>query len=322
MRRSVAAHLSLIALTCIATCSSAQTYPSKPVTVIVPFAAGGNLDVTTRTVVSEMSKRLGQSFVVDNRVGAGGVIGHEAAARANSDGYTLLATANGSYAYTPKMIGKPTFTPADFAPIGMMAVTPLVLEVPANSRFKTFQDFADFAKRNPGKVAIGHAGVGTTNHVAIVQLQAALHTTFTIVPYKGSAPAITDLLGSQVDAVIDQLPSSLPNLKANKLRALAVTSKVRAPDLPQVSTLRELGLKDFEVVTLSGLMAPAKTPPNVLESLHNALNSALAEPDIKKRLQGLGSIASPSTAQAFDKVMRDEDARAAALARQGLLKAE
>ncbi|MBF6989154.1 tripartite tricarboxylate transporter substrate binding protein [Cupriavidus sp. IK-TO18] len=314
--------LSLFALAGFAACAAAEPYPSRPVTVIVPFAAGGNLDVTARTVLSDMSKALGQSFVVDNRVGAGGLIGHEAAARAKPDGYTIVATANGSFAYTPKIIGKPSFTPKDFAPIGMMAVTPLVLEVPVNSRFKSFQELAAFAKANPGKVSIGHAGVGTTNHVAIIQLQAALGTTFTIVPYKGSAPAITDLLGSQLDAVIDQLPSSLPNLKAGKLRALAVTSKMRALDLPQVSTLQEHGLKNFEVVTVSGLMAPAKTPPEILQPLHDALNRALADPAVKQRLQDLGSIASPATAKEFDTLMRDEDARAGMLAKQGLLKAE
>lgn len=230
---SIAASLPLMA-------GAQERYPAQPITVIVPFAAGGNLDVTTRLLTAAMSKTLGQPFVVDNRLGAGGVIGHVAGARASANGYTLTSTANGSFVVTPRLQpGKRAFDMADFKPIGAFGVTPLVLEVQASSRFKTVGEFLAYAKANPEKVSVGHAGNGTTNHVAILQLQQITGARFTVVPYKGSGPALTDLLGGTLDAVVDQLPSSLSHLRADKLRALAVTTPTRAADLPKVPTLAE-----------------------------------------------------------------------------------
>ena len=300
-----------------------DNYPNKPITVIVPFAPGGNLDVSTRIVASEMSKTLGQPITVDNRAGAGGAIGHQALARANPDGYTLLTTANGSFAVTPKLRpGKRPFEPNEFAPIGMIGVTPIVIDVLAGGKFKTLKDFLAYAKANPGKLTVGHAGNGTTNHVAILQLEEAAGIKLNVVPYKGSNPALSDLLGGQIDAVVDQLPSSMSHLRGGKLIALAVTTPQRAPDLPDVPTLAESGLKGFDVSTATGFLAPANTSPQIIDKLNKALNQALKNKDVESRLLGLGSQPTPMTSAQFRDFLMSEDAKAEALVKQGILTAE
>ena len=179
-----------------------------------------------------MSRILGQTIIVDNRPGAGGLIGSQLAMRANPDGYTFLTTANGTAAYAPKLQPTSPYTSADFAALGSIAVTPMVLEVNVKSRFRNIGDLISYAREHPQGVTIGHTGNGTTNHVAILLLERAAHVKFTIVPYKGSAPAITDLLGGQIDAVVDQMPPSMPSILDGKFRALAVTTHDRSIDLP------------------------------------------------------------------------------------------
>lgn len=300
-----------------------EAYPTKAITMVVPFAPGGNLDVTARIVGSEMSRILGQPVTVDNRAGAGGAIGHQAVARANPDGYTLVVTANGSYAITPRLrSGTRPFVPTEFAPVGMMGVTPLVLEVKASGKFRNFREFVDYAKANPGKVTVGHSGNGTTNHVAILQLEDAAGIKLNIVPYKGSNPALSDLLGGQIDAVVDQLPSSMNHLRAGSLVALAITTPQRAVDLPDVPTLAESGLAGFDVSTASGLLAPAKTPAPVIEKLNKALNEALRNKDVESRLLGLGSQPTPMTIAQFRDFLASEDAKAEGLFQRGVLSAE
>lgn len=306
----------------VSAASAQDKYPSQPITVIVPFAPGGNIDIIARAVSVPMGQNLKQSVILDNRAGAGGVIGHELAARATPNGYTLVASANGSYAVTPRLIpGRRPFTAADFVGIGMIAVTPLVLEVPAGSPHKTFKDFIAYAKANPGKVSVAHSGNGTTNHVALLRMQEALGIKLNIVPYKGSAPALNDLLGNQVDAMVDQLPSSLPHLRSNKLRALAVTTKSRAPDLPDVATLAELGAANFDISTSAGLLAPAKTPPEIVAQLNKALNAALSDKDVQARIRQMGSVPTPMSVADFQAYLKDEDRKAESLVASGALKA-
>ena len=302
----------------------AQTaYPSRPITIIVPFAPGGNLDVTTRIVGAELSKILGQPIAVENKAGAGGAIGHQALARSNPDGYTLLTTANGSFTVTPRLQqGKRPFEAKEFAPIGMIGITPQVLEVRGTEKFKNFNDFLSYAKANPGKVSVGHSGNGTTNHISLLQLEEAAGIKLNIVPYKGSGPALSDLLGGQIDAVVDQLPSSMSYLKSGKLSPLAVTTAKRAPDLPEVSTFVEFGLKNFDVSTASGLLAPANTPTVVIEQLNKALNQALQNKDVADRLIGLGSVPTPMSSKQFSEFLMSEDAKAEALEKRGVLVVE
>ena len=320
MRRLTAlAFLSCVFLPAIA---SAQTYPSRPITIIVPYPPGGNLDVMTRLIGPGMSRALGQPIVVDNRPGAGGLIGHQLAMRASADGYTILTTANGSLAYAPKLQPQSPFTAADFAAIGSIAITPMVLEVNATGRFKSVAELVAFAKEHPQQVTIGHSGNGTTNHVAILLLERAAHVKFVIVPYKGSAPALTDLMGGQIDAVVDQLPSSMPLIRDGKLRPLAMTTAERSRDLPDLPTLAQSGYPGFGVTTMTGLLAPAKTPANVVDVLNKALNAALQEPELQERLRQLGGEAHPSTPAEFQTFLEAEEAKAEELVKSGALKVE
>jgi tripartite-type tricarboxylate transporter receptor subunit TctC len=300
----------------------ADSFPTRPVRIIVPFAPGGNLDVTARIVAESMAKELGQPFIVDNRPGAGGTIGSEAVAKAPPDGYTLVAGTTATSIVSPLLVPNPPYELQSFAPIGMMAVTPLVLEVPAASPHKDFRSYVAYVRANPGRVTIGHSGNGTTNHVAILLMQDALKVNWNVIPYKGSGPALVDLIGGQIDSMMDQTSSSLPQIQGGKLRALAVGTRTRVADLPNVPTLAEEGMKDFEAVTPSGLFAPAKTPADVVGILNAALNKALADPAIRKRLADLGSEPRPMSAEQFDQILKEEERKFKALAKSGVLKSE
>ena len=321
MRRTIA----LAFVFCIGFSAAAfaqATYPSRPITIIVPYPPGGNLDVVTRLISPSMSQSLGQTIVVDNRPGAGGLIGHGLTARAPADGYTILTTANGSLAYAPKLQPTPPFKAADFAALGSIAETPMVLEVNASARYKSVADFLAYAREHPGQVTIGHSGNGTTNHVAILLLEQAAHVKFNIVPYKGSAPAVTDLLAGQIDAVVDQLPSSMPFLRDGRFHALAMTTKQRSADFPDIPTLAESGIAGFDVTTMTGLLAPAGTPGPVVDALNKALDDALKDPGIQEKLHKLGGIAHPSTPAQFQAFLVSEEAKADALIKSGALKSE
>ena len=300
----------------------AQAYPAKPVKIVVPFAPGGNLDVTARLLGEHMAKTLGQPVIIENRAGAGGALGSDVVAKSAPDGYTLVAGTTATTIVSPLLVPNPPYQLSSFAPIGMMAVTPLVLEVPAASPHKDYRSYLAFVRANPGKVTIGHSGNGTTNHVAILQLQEALKVQWNIVPYKGSGPALIDLVGGQIDSMVDQTSSSLPQIQGGKLRALAVGTRSRIADLPNVPTLQEQGLANFEAVTPSGLLAPAGTPREIVNTLNAALNKALADPTIRKRLAELGSEVRPVSAAEFDRVLRDEEAKLKALVKAGVLKGD
>jgi tripartite-type tricarboxylate transporter receptor subunit TctC len=300
----------------------ANGYPDKPVKIIVPFAPGGNLDVTARLVAESMAKQLGQPFIVENRPGAGGALGSEAVAKSAPDGYTLVAGTTATTIVSPLLVPNPPYRLESFSPVGLMAVTALVLEVPASSPHADFKSFLAGVKSKPGKLTIGHSGNGTTNHIAIVLLQDALKLDFVIVPYKGSGPALIDLVGGHIDSMVDQTSSSLPQIRADKAKPLAVLSRSRMADLPDVPTLAELGVKDFEVVTPSGLLAPARTPPQVVKTLNTALNRALADPTIHKKLGELGSEVRPMTPEQFDRFLRGEEVKLKALVKAGVLKGD
>jgi len=307
----------LAAASCIA---AAQPFPSRPVKIVVPFAPGGNLDITARLIGESMSKTLGQPFVVENRAGAGGAVGQEVVARSAPDGYTLVAATTGTTIVSPLMIPSPPYSLGDFAPIGIMAVTPLILEVPAASPYPDFKSYLAAVRANPGKVTIGHSGNGTTNHIAILELQEALKVQLNVVPYKGSGPALVDLVGGQIDSMMDQTSSSLPQVRAGKLRALAVGTPQRLADLPEVPTLQEEGVKDFEASTPSALLAPAKTPAEVVRILNDALDKALAEPAVRAKLKQLGSEVRVTTPEQLGAFMREEEKKLGALHARGVLK--
>jgi tripartite-type tricarboxylate transporter receptor subunit TctC len=310
-----------LAATLFATAAAAEPYPTKPVRVVVGFAPGGNLDVTARVFADAMSKELGQSFVVENKPGAGGVVGQEGVARAAPDGYTLVVATSGTTVVSPLLVGgKPPYQLSDFACIGLMAVTPLVLEVPAASKYQDVGSFVADVRANAGKVTIGHSGNGTTNHIAILLLQDAMKLDFNVVPYKGSGPMLVDLVGGQIQSAIDQTSSSLAQVQAGKLRALAVATRKRIADLPNVPTLDESGAPGFEAVTPSGLLAPAGTPPEIVKVLNNAINHALADPATQKKLHALASEIQPMSPEEYTQFMQKEEARLKALNARGVLK--
>ncbi len=312
--------LAAAALALAASNALGEAYPARPVKIIVPFAPGGNLDVTARLLGEHMSKTLGQPVVVENRAGAGGALGSESVAKSAPDGYTLVAGTTGTMVVSPLLIPNPPYQLSSFTAIGMMAVTPLVLEVPAASPHNDLRSYLAHVRANPGKVTIGHSGNGTTNHIAILQLQEKLKVDWVVVPYKGSGPALIDLVGGQIESMVDQTSSSLPQIRGGKLKALAVGTRTRVPDLPNVPTLEEQGVADFEAVTPSGLFAPAGTPADVVRTLNGALGKALADPAIAKRLAELGSEIRPTSAAEFDRFMREEEVKLKKLAATGVLK--
>jgi tripartite-type tricarboxylate transporter receptor subunit TctC len=306
----------------LATVALAQGFPTRPIKIVVPFAPGGNLDVTARIVAEHMTHTLGQPLVIENRPGAGGAMGSEAVSKAQPDGYTLVAGTTATTIVSPMLIADSPYRLQSFAPVGMMAVAPLLLVVPANSPFTSFKSFVAQARANPGKVTMGHSGNGTTNHIAVLQLQDALKVRFNVVPYRGSGPALIDLLGGQIDAAIDQTSSSLPHIKARKLRALAIATRVRIGELPSTPTMQEEGLADFEAVTPSGLFAPARTPPEVLRILNAALNKALADPSVRDRLAELSADVRPMSVEQFDFFLHNEEIKLQALVKSGALKGD
>ncbi len=299
----------------------AQKFPQKPVTLVVPFAPGGNLDVVARTLAPALGQILGQSVIVDNRADAGGAIGASYVARAQPDGYTLLVSTPNALVVLPLMT-KTTYALDNFAPIGLAATTPLVIAVRGQGPYKDIEGLLTAARGKPGQVTAGHAGPGTTNHIALLQLEQAGKLSLNTVPYKGSAPALTDLLGGQIDLVVDQLTSSAAHIQSGMLRAVAVMSKERDPALPNVPTLREAGLKDFDATTATGLLAPAGTPADVVQTLNAALRKALADENVKRRLISVGSPGQASSPEEWLATLKKEDAGARLLAKSGKLKVD
>ena len=295
---------------------------SKPVTMIVPFAAGGNIDLVGRIIAQPMAKLLGQSVVVQNRAGAGGAIGVSEVARSEPDGSTLLVSTPNAIVVVPRMVHT-TYDLASFASVGLISFTSQIIVIRAeNPKFKSFPDLIAYARANPGTVSVAHSGIGTTNHMAILQLQEAAGIQFNVVAYKGSGPAIVDLLGGQIDVLVDQLSSSINNIKAGKFIALTVLSNARDPLLPDVPGTKEGGLAAVDTSTTTGLLAPAKTPAATLTMLNAALNKALEEEQTKAQLLRVGSIARPGPAAAFTALLNAEDKQAQALAAAGKLRTE
>jgi tripartite-type tricarboxylate transporter receptor subunit TctC len=300
-------------------------YPDKPIRVVAPFAPGGNVDVTARLLASKLKDLLGQTVVVENKPGAGGLIGGEQVARSAPDGYTLMVAAN-SLVLGPVVYGRAPYDwRRDFQPISLAAAVPLVLVVHPSAPVKSLADVIALARTSPDKIPIATAGAGTTNHLAIARIGGATNVEFTLVHYKGSGPASVDVIAGQVPAQIDQLSTSLPHIRAGKLRALAVTSAQRVPQLPDVPTVMEsgvAGLADYDAVTFAGLFAPAKIPADVLARLNAAMASVLRDPEIAKRFDDLGAQPQHSTPEAFAAMLEKEDRIWSPLIRKLGIKAE
>lgn len=276
-------------------------YPSKPIKLIVPFPAGGSVDVTSRALAQKLSESLGQQVVVENRAGAGGNIGMDALAKSASDGYTIGMGALSTHAVNPSLYPKMPFDAVkDFAPISLVVVTPNVLVVnptalPAND----VSGVIDFAKKNAGKVNCASGSNGSAGHLACELFRLQTGASITHVPYKGGAPAMTDLLGGQVQMMFDNMASALPQIKAGKLKAFAVTTPTRSALAPDLPTMAQAGVKDFDVFTWWGLFAPAGTPPEIVKRLSAEVGKALANAELKEKWLATGAEPSPTSPEAF-----------------------
>jgi len=288
----------------------AQNYPVKPVRLIVPFAAGGNVDITARQIAPGLSELLGQNFIVDNRVGAGGVIGAEAVAKAAPDGYTLMMGSNSTVSVAPSLYPKLAYHPVrDFAPVSLVATTPFVLVVHPSVPVKSVKELIALAKTKPGRLAMASGGTGSSNHLVGELFQSLTGAKFTHVPYKGAGPAGVDLMAGQVDLLFDQLSSSVGPLKSGRIRALAVTSAARAAVFPDIPTMKEAGVADFEVTNITGVLAPAGTSADIIGRLNAAILKVLGSASIKERFAGLALEPAPSTPEQFSVYIKEDFAR-------------
>jgi tripartite-type tricarboxylate transporter receptor subunit TctC len=276
--------------------ASAQDYPNRPITLVVPFPPGGSTTIVARIVADKMSEALGQSIVVDNRGGAGGTIGSRAVSKSAPDGYTILLGYTGTLAIAPSLYGNAGYDPRkDFAPIGRIGTAPNTLVVNPSTPVRSVAELIAYAKANPGKVNYGSAGIGTVSHVCGEYFNSAAGVTLAHIPYKGTGPAITDLLGGHIQMAFAPIPATHENAKSGKLRMLAVTSAVRSTLLPDVPTIAETALPGFEAVLRYGLVAPPGTPAAIVARLNAALNAALADAGVRARLAIDGAEPLPST---------------------------
>ncbi len=269
---------------------SAQSYPTRPVTVIVVFAAGGATDVMARIAGEHMGRTLGQQFLVENVVGAGGTTGGTRGARANPDGYTLTVGSLGSHAAAPALYKNMAFDPRELEPIGMIAGTPGYVVVKKDFPAKTYAEFLAYAKANPGKITSGHGGVGSTPHLQCLLLASLAGIQFSYVPYRGSAPAMNDLVAGQIDSMCDLAPTVVPQVQAGTVRALLVSMPDRAATTPDVPTSKEAGIADYQFAGWNAMFAPKDTPRPVVEALSKALLAALGDASVQKRIADVGAI--------------------------------
>ncbi len=303
--------------------AGAQNYPAKPIRLIVPFAAGGTVDISARGIAPGLSELLGQNVIVDNRGGAGGIIGADLVAKAAPDGYTLLMGSNSTVSVAPSLYPKNPYHPIrDFAPISLVATTPFVLVAHPSVPAKTVKELIALAKSKSGRMTMASGGTGSSNHLVGELFQSLTGIKLTHVPYKGAAPAGVDLMAGQVDLLFDQLPTSVGPAKAGKFRALAVTSKARAAVLPDVPTMRESGVPNFEVINVTGVLAPAGTPADILEKLNAAMLKVLGQSTVKERFAAVALDARGGTPGEFAAFIKEDYARWTKVVKEANIKVE
>jgi tripartite-type tricarboxylate transporter receptor subunit TctC len=299
LRRTV---LLALASSAMALCgsASAQAYPSKPIKMIVPYAAGGSTDLTARLIAKSLSARLGQPVIVDNRAGAGGSIGHDAVAKSAADGYTLLFSAAGPLTVTPHTYPKLAYDPVNsFDPIMLVATQPLLLVVSPNMKAGSVAELIKEAKARKGQLNYGSFGNGSAAHLAAESFKMLTKVEMTHVPYKGSSPALTGLIGGEIDLMFDVFSTAAPLAESGKLRPLAITSQERSPKFPDVPTMEQAGVTGFEAGTWFGVLAPAGTSKQVIGQLNGALNAALTEKELRDTLASQGAIVRGGTPEQF-----------------------
>ena len=291
----------------VASAALAQNYPNRPIRLVVPYPPGGNVDITARIISPGLGELLKQTIVVDNRSGAGGNLGAALVAKATPDGYTLLLGSSGPLAINPIVYAaRMPYDPLkDFAPVSLVHVVPLVLLASNKSGIDSVKTLLDRAKANPGKVTMATAGVGTTNHFGLELIAAKANVKFLHVPYKGSGPALAELLGNQVQTMVDQLTSSIGYIRDGRVRILAVASRKRSPALPNVPTLEESGVPGVEASTFIGVLAPARTPKSVIAKLNASTVKVMARPSVLEKLRALGTEPGSSSPAEFEATIRE-----------------
>jgi len=309
----------LVAAAAVSAAAIAQAadYPNKPIRLVLGFAPGGASDIVARLLQPELQKRLGQPIVIDNRPGANGNIANEVVARAEPDGYTLLLGNPGPLVLNPYLYKQVPVDPAKaFAPVTQLTESPMVVVVQASSPVKSMRELVAKAKQNPGKLSYGTAGNGSSMHVAGATLEMVAKVKLIHVPYKGSGPAINDLLSGVLDFMPDSRSTTLPLIRDGRLRALAVTGSARAADLPDVPTVAESGVPNFNVTTWLGIVAPAGTPNDIVQKLHAAFVDSMKVPAVAARFEDLGTSIKGSTPEAFGKALERERAESRLLVQQ------
>ncbi len=287
--------------------AQAQDFPKQPIKLVVPWAPGGNVDITARGVAPTMSELLGQQVIVENKPGAGGFIGSTGVVKSNPDGYTLLLGSSGSISIAPALTTTSPYNPVtDLVAIGPIHAVPIVLSASAKGPMKNFADFAARAKTDKNPISVGSAGNGSTQHLALELLALKMGIKLNHIPYKGSGPALVDVIGGQVDTMMDQLTASLQHIKSGALIPLAQTGKTRSPLLPNVPTFEELGVKDFDMMTYTGIFGPKGMPQPVVDKLTKALKDTLERDSVKERFKALGVEIIPMDRAAFQEYVKKD----------------
>jgi tripartite-type tricarboxylate transporter receptor subunit TctC len=300
----------------------AQSYPSKNISIVVPWAAGGNTDVTSRLIATKLAGMLGKPVIVENKPGAGGNIGVAQVTKSAPDGHTLLAMVPANAVNGTFYSNLPFDLARDLTPIGVMATTPLALVVPTSSPARSVAELIEQARQRPGSLNYGIVGLGSMSHLTAELFQIRTNTNLTRIPYKGGSAALTDLMGGQIQVYFDTFSTTVPLVKAGRIRILALCETKRSDLLPDVPTFAELGYKGMEVLMWVGLVAPAGTDPAIVKTLNTALNRILGEQEVKQRLAEMGAAPQPGTPEQFEALIRGDIAKWGEVIRTANIKLE
>jgi len=305
-----------------AAAASAQDYPSRPIRLVVGFAAGGTTDFMARLLADKLRGPLGQSVIVENKTGANGALGAEAVAKSEPDGYTLYFTTAGVATVYPHLRPAPYDPIKDFAPVALVAFNSTMLVVNASMPVNSARDFAELARREPGKYTIAITGIGSVSHLGTVLFQAAAGIKLNMVPYRGAAPAMTELLGGQLDALFGDGPTVISYISAGKVKALAATSQRRSEIFPDVPTFLEQGFADTVQDQWAGVLAPARTPPEIIARLNGAMVAVMNDPEVRAKLAQTGVVPAPGSPDEFGRYLRGEYERWGRIIREKGIKVE
>jgi tripartite-type tricarboxylate transporter receptor subunit TctC len=321
MRKIAGAFIAGAAL-CASMSVHAQSYPSNVVRIVVPYPPGGTVDAVARTIAQRLSESMGQQFIVDNRPGASGTIGSTAVAKSPADGYTLLVQAS-TFVASPLLMGNvPYDVEKDFTAITNLGSVPLLVTAYPGTPAKNLKEFLALIKADPKKYVFGTSAVGSASHLAEEAIKYEAKVDFTIIPYKGTSPALTDVMGGHISAMVDALPSTMPHVKGGKLKPLAVTTAKRLPSLPDVPTVAESGLEGFEMVSWYGLWAPPNLPQELVTKLQQEVAKALKSPQVAKALVDYGFVPSGAAPEEFRAYIRQESAKYAKLIKAANIRLE